>query len=196
MNKVVKYLLCILFSILSINFIVSASSCFSSISQYLIPAEIIKNPTNEEVVSSGKDLESIIEDSTAELKEAHGEDYPALGVMYYRTVAHYSSVSNVQNFIFSLICGFALGNIIFFIFVVKFKSYKLIVCLILVLFVTAFFFALSDVLTYVANAEKVKFGLSEIFWNMEITAIHYTIACLVLAGIHKVYTVYVEIQNS
>ena len=196
MNKVVKYLLCVFFSILAINFIVSAVSCFSSISSYLIPSEIVKNPKDESIISVGKDLESTIEDTTDDLKDAHGEDYPALGIMYYRSVAHYSSVSNVQNFIFSLICGFALGNIIFFIFIAKFKSYKLVLCLILALFITAIFLSLSDVLTYVANSEEIKFSLSEIFWNMEITAIHYIIASLVLIGIHKVYNVYIEIQNS
>lgn len=196
MNKVIKYLLCIFFSILAINFIVSAVSCFSSISNYLMRSQIVKNPNNESMISLGKELETTIEHTIEDLKSAQGEDYPALGIMYYSSVAHYSSVSNVQNFIFSLICGFALGNIIFFIFIAKFKSYKLIIFLLLSLFTTAFLLALSDILTFIANEEEIKFGLSQIFWNMEVTAIPYIITSLILYGINKICTVYIEIQNS
>lgn len=196
MNKLIKYFLCVFFSILVVNFFISAGTCFSNMNEYLIPSKIVKEPTNENFISIGKELETTIENSNLELKDAHGEDYPALGIMYYRTVAHYSSVASVQNFIFSLICGFALGNIIFLIYIVKFNSYKLVICLILILFATGFFMALSDILTYVANVEEIKFGLSQILWNMETIAIHYIIVCLVLCAIHKIYTVYVEIQNS
>lgn len=197
MNKFKKYLLCLLFSILAINFIVSAISFFDSFSQYLIPSQIKKEPTNDSLISIGKDLEKTLENTIYELNETHGEDYPALGIMYYQTISHYSSVALVQNFIFSLICGFALGNIIFFIFIAKLKSsYKLFTILVLVLFVTAFFLSLSDIITYVANSEEIVFGLSEIFWNMEVWAIPYTIICLVFCAIHKIYTVYKEIQNS
>lgn len=197
MNKFKKYLLCLLFSILAINFIVSASSFFTSLSQYLIPSQIKKDPNNDSLVSIGKDLEGTLENTIYELTETHGEDYPALGIMYYQTISHYSSVTLVQNFIFSLICGFALGNIIFFIFIAKLKSsYRLFTILVLVLFVTAFFLSLSDIITYIANSEEIVFGLSEIFWNMEVWAIPYTIICLVLCTIHKIYTVYKEIQNS
>lgn len=196
MKNFKKYLLSILFSILFINFIVSTSSFFSSLSPYLISSKMVSDPTNESLISIAKELETTLDDTTYELTEAHGEEYPALGIVYYKTVSHYSSVNNIQNFIFSLICGFAVGNIIYFIWVAKFKSYKLVLLLILSLFVTSCFLALSDILTFVANSEEIKFGLSEIFWNMEVWCIPYIITCLVLYGAHKAYTVYVEIQNS
>lgn len=197
MNKFKKYLLCLLFSILAINFIVSANSFFTSLSQYLIPSQIKKDPNNDSLVSIGKNLEETLENTIYELTETHGEDYPALGIMYYQTISHYSSVTLVQNFIFSLIGGFTLGNIIFFIFFAKLKSpYILFLSLVLVLFVTAFFLSLSDILTYIANSEEIAFSLSEIFWNMEVWVIPYTIICLVLCAVQKIYTVYKEIQNS
>lgn len=196
MNKFIKYFLCIFFSILAINFIVSIIAFCSNISDYLIPSKIEKDPKNDSLVSIGKKFESTLDDTIYELKETHGEDYPALGIVYYRTVSHYSSITVVQNFLFSIVAGFALGNIIFFIFVAKFKSYKLVIFLILALLATAILLSLSDILTYVANNEEIQFGFPEIFWNMETSAIPYIIACLVLCGIHKVYSVYVEIQNS
>lgn len=197
MNKLKKYILCLLFSILAINFIVSASSFFSSLSKYLIPSQISKEPTNESLITLGSEIEKTLENTVYELNETHGENYPALGIMYYQTISHYSSVTLVQNFIFSLICGFALGNVIFFIFIAKLKSpYLLFISLVLVLFVTSFFLSLSDILTYIANSEEIAFSLSEIFWNMEVWVIPYTIVCLILCAVQKIYTVYKEIQNS
>jgi hypothetical protein len=163
---------------------------------YLTPARITANPTSEELVSVANDLETQLNTLTDELKENNGEDYPALGVMYYRTVAHYSSVTVVQNFIFSLIAGFAFGNIIFFVFISGLKSYKLALALILSLFVVAIFLSLSDIYTAIANSEEVVFGLSEIFFNMETAGIVYFIVAIIAIVIHKITTTYYEIKYS
>ena len=100
MNKFVKYLLCILFSILAINFLVNLISFFYNTEAYLTPAKITANPTSENLISSATELENQLDSLITDLKEQNGEDYPALGIMYYRTIAHYSSVTIIQNFIF------------------------------------------------------------------------------------------------
>jgi hypothetical protein len=196
MNKFVKYLLCILFSILAINFLVSAVSFFKETQSYLIPAHTTANPTSEDLVSIATDLETQLDTVISDLKEQNGEDYPALGVMYYRTVAHYSSVTVVQNFIFTLIAGFALGNIIFFVFISGLKSYKLFFAIVLSLFVVAILLSLSDIYTAIANSEEVKFGLSEIFWNMEVSGIVYIIVTIIAMFIHTITKTYYEIKYS
>ena len=196
MNKFIKYLLCILFSILAVNFLVSFFSFFNYTDSYLTPARITKNPTSEDLVSLAKNLETQLDSLTTDLKEQNGEDYPALGIMYYRSIAHYSSVTVIQNFIFSLIAGFALGNIIFFIFISGLKFYKLTIAIIVSLFISSVFLALSDVYTAIANSEEIKFGLSEIFWNMEITGIAYFIVCFICLVIKKITTYYYEIKYS
>ena len=196
MNKFIKYLLCILFSMLAINFLVNVISFFNNTESYLTPARITSNPTAEDLVELANDLENQLESLTNDLKEKNGEDYPALGVMYYRTIAHYSSVTIIQNFIFSLIAGFALGNIIFFIFISELKSYKLALVLILVLFISSTFLALSDIYTAIANSEEIKFGLPEIFWNMETSGIAYLIVCIIALGIRKITKTYYEIKYS
>ena len=196
MNKFIKYLLCILFSILAINFLINVISFFNNTESYLTPARITANPTSEDLVELATDLENQLDSLTTDLKEQNGEDYPALGVMYYRTIAHYSSVTIIQNFIFSLIAGFALGNIIFFIFISELKSYKLALVLILALFISSTFLALSDIYTAIANSEEIKFGLPEIFWNMETSGIAYLIVCLISLVIRKITKTYYEIKYS
>ena len=119
MNKFLKYLLCVLFSILAINFLVSLTSFLKNTDSYLESANINSNPKAEDVITTGQTLEKQLDKNINELKNKNGEDYPALGIMYYKAVSHYSSVTVVQNFIFTLISGFALGSMIFFIFILN-----------------------------------------------------------------------------
>lgn len=196
LKQIGKYLLCVFCSILVINFIVSMASFFSKLDSYFTPSRISKDPTNEGLLSAVEDLEKDINTNIEEIKDVYGENYPTLAIFYYKSIAHYSSVTVIQNFLFSLIAGFGLGNIVYLIFVAKKKTYALTLLLILAFFVTATFLALSDVFTEIANNEQVKFGLPEILWNMEITAIPFVITTLILLACRKIYTVYVEVQNS
>lgn len=196
MNKFLKYLLCIFFSILAINFIVSIVGFFKYNSTYLMQAQINANPTSEALTSIGQELEDKLETQITDLKTKNGEEYPALGILYYKAISHYSSVSLIQNLIFSLIAGFALGNIIFFIFISNFKTFKLAIALFLALIVVCILLMLSDVYTAIANSEEIKFGLSEFLWNMELSGIVYFITCIVLIGINRVYQTYNEIKYS
>lgn len=195
-EKIFKYLKTICICILIVGFITSLISFLASINDYLTPARISKNPTDESLVSYAKDLEKNLNDLTDDLKDTYGENYPALGIAYYRTILHYSSEKIVQNFLFELIAGFGLGNIIYFIFIAKYKKYKLFIALVLALFITAIFLGLSDILTDFANSEKSDFGLSNIFWNMEVTSIPYIIVSLILIAFNKIYSTYIEIRNS
>lgn len=196
MNKFFKYLLCIFFSIVAINFLLSIIGFFRYNSAYLMQAKINANPTSEAVTSMGQKLENTLETQINDLKTKNGEEYPALGILYYKAISHYSSVSIIQNFIFSLIAGFALGNIIFFIFISELKNFKLAISLLLALIIVCILLMLSDVYTAIANSEEIKFGLPEFFWNMEISGIFYLIACIVLIGINKLYKTYHEIRYS
>ena len=196
MNKFFKYLLCIFFSILAINFVVSIIGFFKYNHSYLAQAQINANPTAESVVSVGKQLETNLETQITDLKSKNGNEYPALGILYYKAISHYSSVSIIQNFLFSLIAGFALGNIIFFIFISEFKTVKLAISLFLGLIVVCILLMLSDVYTAIANSEEIKFGLPEFFWNMELSGIVYLIVCMILSVIQKVYKTYHEIRYS
>lgn len=196
MKKITKYLLCVFFSILAINFLVNGFYAIKSNSSYLFSSRVAKNPKAEEVISLGKNIEEELEKSITNVKDTNGEDYPALGILYYETIQHHSSVRVIQNFLFSLIAGFSLGNIIFLIYVSGLSKYKLVLSLILVLFATSIFLALSDIYTAIANNEEIKFGLSEIFWNMETSTILYVITCIVVAVSHKIYKTYNEIRYS
>lgn len=196
MNKFVKYLLCIFFSILAINFLINLIGFFKYNSSYLLSSRIKNNLQSESLISTGKDLEEKLNTQIDALKEQTSEDYPALGIIYYQTVSHYSSVAIIQNFLFSLISGFALGNIIFFIFISDLHSYKLTIALILALFATALFLTLSDVYTAYANNETAQFGLSQIFWNMEVSGITYIIVCILTLIAKKIYKTYYEIRYS
>lgn len=196
MNKFVKYLLCIFFSILAINFLVNVIGFFKYNSSYLIAPQIKNNLQSESLISTGKELEEKLNTQIDALKEQTNENYPALGIIYYQTIAHYSSVTVIQNFLFSLVAGFALGNIIFFIFISGLHSYKLVLVLILALFVTSTLFALSDIYTSYANNESSNFSISQIFWNMELTAILYTVICILAIIAKKVYQTYYEIRYS
>ena len=57
MNKFVKYLLCIFFSILAINFLVNLIGFFKYNSSYLIAPQIKNNLQSESLISTGKELE-------------------------------------------------------------------------------------------------------------------------------------------
>lgn len=195
-KNIFKYLKTVFLWILIVGFITSTVSFLANINDYLTPARITKNPTDDSLIKYAKELEKNVTDLTDDLKDTYGDSYPALGISYYRTILHYSSEKVVQNFIFELIAGFGLGNIIYFIFIAKYKKYKLFIALTIALFVCAIFLGLSDILTNIANAEKIDFSLSNIFWNMEVTAIPYIIISLVLIGIQKVYSTYIEIRYS
>ena len=196
MNKFLKYLLCILFSILAINFLTNIVSFFINTNSYLIPAKITTNPKSENLTEIAAELETQINTVITDLKNENGEDYPALGIMYYRTVAHYSSVTVIQNFIFSLISGFTLGNIIFCIFISGWKSYKLAIALMLGLILLSILLTLSDIYTAIANSEELKFGFSEFFWNLEVGSIAYFITTAVIYAIKKITSTYYEIKYS
>lgn len=196
MNKFVKYLLCIFFSILAINFLINLIGFFKYNSSYLLSSRIKNNLQSESLISTGKDLEEKLNTQIDALKEQTSEDYPTLGIIYYQTVSHYSSVGIIQNFLFSLIAGFALGNIVFFIFISDLHSYKLTIALILALFVTSLLLTLSDVYTAYANNETAQLGLSQIFWNMEVSGITYIIVCILTLIAKKIYKTYYEIRYS
>ena len=196
MNKFLKYLLCVLFSILAINFLVSLTSFLKNTDSYLESANINSNPKAEDVINTGQTLEKQLDKNINELKNKNGEDYPALGIMYYKAVSHYSSVTVVQNFIFTLISGFALGSMIFFIFISGLKTYKLFFAILLVLVITSFLLTLSDVYTSIANSEEINFGLPQFFWNMEVSAITFLIVIVILVAINGFYKTYYEIRYS
>ena len=196
MNKFLKYLLCVLFSILAINFLVSLTSFLKNTDSYLESTNINSNPKAEDVITTGQTLEKQLDKNINELKNKNGEDYPALGIMYYKAVSHYSSVTVVQNFIFTLISGFALGSMIFFIFISGLKTYKLFFAILLVLVITSFLLTLSDVYTSIANSEEINFGLPQFFWNMEVSAITFLIVIVILVAINGFYKTYYEIRYS
>lgn len=196
MNKLLKYFVCILFSILAINFLTNLGSFCTNTDNYLESARINARPKAEDVMETGKTLENQLNTTINDLKKANGDDYPALGIMYYKAVSHYSSVTIIQNFIFSLIAGFALGSIIFFIFISELKTYKLFFAILLILIVTSFLLTLSDVYTSIANSEEINFNLPQFFWNMEVCAIAFAILTIILVVINKLYKTYYEIRYS
>ena len=195
-EKIWKYVKTIFLWILIVCFSTSFVGFATNIDSYLKPTWISKNPTDSTLVSQAKTIEEELNKVTEDLQDVYGENYPALGIVYYKAILHYSSVSLVQNFLFSLIAGFGIGNIVYFVFVAKYKKYQLFIALLLALLVTAFFLGLSDILTYFANNEKFELTISEVLWNMEVTAIPYTIASLVLIVIQKISSTYIEIRNS
>lgn len=196
MNKILKYFLCVLLTILAINFLTGFRSFCVNTDTYLESASINANPKAEDVIETGKTLEKQLTNTINDLKDKNGEDYPALGIMYYKAISHYSSVTVIQNFIFSLISGFALGSMIFFIFLSGLKSYKLVLVILLILIITSLFLTLSDVYTSIANSEDAKFGLPQFFWNMEVSAIAFLIITFTLTAINKIYKTYYEIRYS
>lgn len=197
MKKIfIQYLKNIFFWILILNFIVSFFSFITNIESYLTPSKIAKNPTDSSLIDYGKNLEKELEDLTGDLKDTYGEDYPSLGICYYRTILHYSSNSLIQNFLFSIIYGFGLGNIVYFIFVVKYKKYKLFFSLLIILLISSLFLELSDILTCIANNEKIDFSINNFLLNMEITLVPYSLVSLALIIIKKVYQTYIDIRYS
>lgn len=195
MSNFKKYFLCLLISILAVSFIVNIYSFCTNIGSYVDSGRITKDPENSSLESIASDLEESLNTNVQDLQETYGESYPALGIMYYKTVLYYSSVTIVQNFLFSLIAGFALGNMIFFIFIAKCSKYKVVIALILTLVLSGVFFALSDILTYFVNNEDYTFGFMEIFWNTEAISIPYIIACVILYVVHVVSKTFIEIRN-
>lgn len=196
MNKFLKYLLCITLTIIVVNFLTSLTSFLRNTDTYLTSARITAKPNDEETIDMGQKVEKQLDSTINDLKEDYGENYPALGIMYYKAISHYSSVTVVQNFIFSLIAGFSLGHLIYFIFITKLSNVKAGIMIILGLVITATLLALSDIYTSIANSEVVKFGISEILWNMEVSAITYFIVYVLLKGFNKIYQTYHEIRYS
>lgn len=195
-EKIFKYLKTICLWILIVSFITSAISFSLSISDYVKIGLIKKNPTDTDLINYANSIETSIDKVTTELKDTYGENYPALGISYYETTLHYSSERLVQNFIFELIAGFALGNIMYFIFVAKYKKLKLFFALIIALLITAVLFCLSDILTNFVNGEGIDFTLKNILWTMELTAVPYMVLSILLLTLYQVYSYYIEIKNS
>lgn len=77
MNKVLKYFLCLLFTMLAINFLTSLHSFFINTDTYLESARINANPKAEDVIETGKTLEKQLTSTVNDLKDKNGEDYPA-----------------------------------------------------------------------------------------------------------------------
>ena len=195
-EKIIKYLKTIFLWILIVGFIISVVSFINNINSFIKPAKIEKNPTNESFISQAKKIETELNDLTENLKDTYGENYPALGIIYYKTILHYSSTDLVRNFLFELIAGFALGNIIYFVFIEKFTKYKLFIVLTIGLFVTSIFLGLSDILINCANNELFEFNFDQIILNMVITSIPYTIISLMLIAVQKIYSTFIEIRYS
>lgn len=195
-EKIFNYIKTISLWILIISFITSTAGFFTNISDYLLQANINKYPTNKDLKDYAINLEENINDLTSDLKDNLGEDYPALGVVYYKTILHYSSERFVQSFLFELIAGFALGNIIYFIFIAKCKKYKLFIALIIILFISALFFELTDILTNYVNGENFKLSFKNILFTMEVIGIPYSIISILLVAINNIYKTYIEIRYS
>ena len=195
-EKIFKYLKTICLWILIVSFITSFVSFVNNLNPYLKPVQISRTPLDSKLLSEAKKIESNLDDLTSDLKDSFGENYPALGIVYYKTILHYSSNTPVQNFLFSIIAGFGLGNIVFFVFISKYKKYNLFIALLIAFFFTACLFSLSDLLTNFANNEKLEFSISTILWNMEVTSIPYVLTSFVLIIINKVYSTYKEIRYS
>lgn len=195
-QKILKYLKTIALWILIVSFITSFVSFSNNLNSYLKPVRISTTPLDKNLISEAKKIESNLDELTNELKDSFGDDYPALGIVYYKSILHYSSNTVVQNFLFSIIAGFGLGNIIFFIFVGKYKKYKLFFALLIALLCTSILFGLSDLFTNFANNEKLEFSISTVLWNMEITVIPYSLVSVILIIINKIYSTYKEIRFS
>ena len=195
-EKIFKYLKTICLCILITSFIISFVGFISKLESYLKPAKINNNPTDSNIVSEGKKVESELEKLVDDLKDKYGENYPALGIVYHQTILHYSSVSTIQNFLLSLIVGFGIGNIIYFIFIAKYKKYKLFLALLIALLITSLLFSLSDILTNISNNKKIDFSLQNILWNMEVICIPYLIISIILIVANKIYSTYIEIRYS
>lgn len=195
-DKVIKYLKTICLWILIVSFITGLISFFLNLQDYLTPRQIIKNPVDESLVSYAKDVEKDVTDLTRDMTATYGEEYPAIGIIFYRTIVHYSSMHVIQNFLFGIIGGFGLGNIIYIVFIQKYKKWDLLIFFVISLFVTAVLFGLSDIFTSYANNEKVDFVFANILWNMEVVAIPYFITTFVLLLIQKLVSTFNEIRYS
>ena len=196
METIFKYLKTIVIWILIVNFVVSAYLFSTNISDYLSQGKIEQSLLDSDLISNAESIQDSLDGLASNLKSTVGDDYPALGVVYYKTILHYSTEKVVQMFLFSLILGFGLGNIIYFIFVVKFVKVKLLFALTIAACITGLFFGLTDILTYAANGEEFNLTIGEIVLDMEVTAIPYAIVSVILAILNKVYLAYVEIRDS
>ena len=195
-EKIFKYIKTVALWILIVSFFTSFVNFSTNLNSYLRPVKISTTPLDNNLISEAKKIESNLNELTDGLKDSFGDDYPALGIVYYKAILHYSSNTVVQNFLFSIIAGFGLGNIVFFIFVDKYKKYKLFFALLIALLCTSILFGLSDLLTNFANNEKLEFSISTVLWNMEVTVIPYCIVAIVLIVINKIYSTYKEIRFS
>lgn len=195
-EKIFKYLKTVFLCILIVSFLTGLVSFFSHLKDYLTPREIVKNPLDSNLISYANDVEKELDNLTYDMTSNYGEDYPAFGIVYYRAVLHYSSVSVIQNFLFGIIAGFGLGNIIYIVFIAKYKKLDLSIFFIISLFVTSVLFGLSDMFTNYANNEKIGFVFADILWNMETVGIPYFITTFVLMIIQKISSTYIEIRNS
>ena len=195
-EKIIKYVKTLFFCILIFNFAINFFSFFTELDSYLLPGKIEKNPTDSKVLGQAQSIETNLNDLTKDLKSDYGEEYPALGVAYLRIISLASSKTIIQNFLFGLIAGFGFGNIIYFIFIAKYKKSDLFFALLISLFISSFFLGLSDILTYMSNGEKFKFTLKNVLYNMELTAIPFIIISVILIIFNKIYTTYMEIRYS
>ena len=82
-EKIIKYLKTIFLWILIVGFITSLISFINKINSFIIPAKIDKKPTNESFISQANKIETELNDLKENLKDKYGENYPALGIIYY-----------------------------------------------------------------------------------------------------------------
>ena len=195
-EKILKYLKTVFLCILIINFLSSLIDFSNNLDSYLHPSKLVKNPTDTELISNAKNIEKDLNSLADDFKESYGEDYPALGVLYYRSIINYFYEININNFLSELIISFALGNLIYFIFISNFKKYKLFIALFVVLFVTSFFLELTNILPLIANKKPISFDIDSIIVQMGNIAILYTISAIILIIAQKIYSSYIEIRYS
>ena len=195
-EKIFLYLKNLFLCILIINFITSFFSFCLKINSFLMPTKISKDPTNSSLLKKAQEIEKDLNKLTTDLKDNYGESYPALGISYYQSILHYSSNDLVRNFLFSITFGFMIGNLIYFIFINKKVKFNLFFCIVISLFFTAFLFGLTDILINYANNEDFNLTINHIIWIMEIISIPGAIISLLLIGIQKIYSTYIEIRYS
>ncbi len=195
-EKIIKYLKTVFLWIFIVNFIISFLNFTNNIDSYLKPAEITNNLENKSIISEANSIESELNNLTYDLKEKYGENYPALGVTYYQTMFHYSSYTLVEDFLLSLIIGFEIGNIIYFIFIAKYEKYKLFFAILISIVITSIFFELYNNFISIANNTPTKFAIKNMILNIDKTLIPYSILSIMLVIVNKIYKTYIEIRYS
>ena len=195
-EKIIKYLKTVFLWIFIVNFIISFLNFTNNIDSYLKPAEITNNLENKSIISEANSIESELNNLTYDLKEKYGENYPALAVTYYQTMFHYSSYTLVEDFLLSLIIGFEIGNIIYFIFIAKYEKYKLFFAILISIVITSIFFELYNNFISIANNTPTKFAIKNMILNIDKTLIPYSILSIMLVIVNKIYKTYIEIRYS